>query len=76
MNHEERKQQYVVLINGEDQYSIWPAYRDLPGGWTVCHQAADKEDCLAYIKEHWLDMRPHSLRDAMAGTHTSGQPVI
>ncbi|MBZ4336309.1 MbtH family NRPS accessory protein [Corallococcus interemptor] len=57
---------YVVLINGEEQYSLWSAHRDIPGGWKQVGPRGSKEACQAYLKEVWTDMRPKSLRDALA----------
>jgi MbtH protein len=57
---------FKVVINHEEQYSIWPAARDNPPGWTDVGRAGTKADCLAYINEVWSDMRPLSLRQAMA----------
>lgn len=63
---------YKVLTNHEEQYSIWPAYRDNPLGWNDAGKSGSKNECLAYIKEVWTDMRPLSLRkkmtEAAAGT--------
>jgi uncharacterized protein YbdZ (MbtH family) len=56
---------YKVVMNHEDQYSIWPDYKDLPNGWTHAGHTGLKSDCLAYIKEVWTDMRPRSLRMKM-----------
>lgn len=56
---------YVVVRNDEEQYSIWPAGRTIPDGWHQIGQPEDKDSCLEYIKEHWTDMRPKSLRLAM-----------
>jgi MbtH protein len=56
---------YKVVINDEEQYSIWPADRDDPLGWRDAGKAGSKEECLAYINEVWTDMRPLSLRRAM-----------
>jgi MbtH protein len=56
---------YKVVVNHEDQYSIWPADRDLPLGWREVGKSGTKEECLAYIKEVWTDMRPLSLRKKM-----------
>ncbi len=56
---------YQVVINHEEQYSIWPVGRDLPLGWREAGKSGSKEDCLAYIKEVWTDMRPLSLRKKM-----------
>ncbi|TDV56265.1 MbtH family protein [Actinophytocola oryzae] len=53
---------YVVVTNAEEQYSIWPAHREPPQGWTARTAAGDKESCLTHIREHWVDMRPRSLR--------------
>lgn len=57
---------YLVVINDEEQYSIWPDFKDVPAGWKALGEAAPKAQCLAYIEEHWTDMRPASLRRAMA----------
>jgi MbtH protein len=57
---------YNVVMNHEEQYSIWPADRENPLGWTSVGKTGPKADCLAYIKEVWTDMRPLSLRKQMA----------
>ena len=55
--------QYIVVINHEEQYSIWPAGQAVPAGWqAVKEQRGSKEACLAYINQVWTDMRPLSLR--------------
>jgi len=54
-----------VVINLEEQYSLWPADRDNPLGWTDVGISGSKSDCLTYIKETWSDMRPLSLRKYM-----------
>ncbi len=56
---------YNVVVNQEEQYSIWPADRGLPLGWREAGKRGTKEECLAYIKEVWTDMRPLSLRKKM-----------
>lgn len=56
---------YVVVINDEEQYSIWPEGRDIPLGWKACAKSGPKQECLAYIEEVWTDMRPLSLRRKM-----------
>jgi len=58
---------YSVVVNHEEQYSIWLAGRTVPAGWREVGMTGSKADCLAYIKEVWVDMRPLSLRQAMAG---------
>jgi MbtH protein len=55
-------QPQAVVVNDEEQYSIWPADRDLPAGWRRDGFTGTEEDCLAYIDETWTDMRPASLR--------------
>jgi len=57
---------YIVVINDEEQYSIWPAKRDVPDGWTAVGSAQSREECLTYIEQVWTDMRPKSVREAMA----------
>ena len=56
---------YRVVVNHEEQYSIWPTYKDNPLGWKDAGFSGTKEQCLAYIKEVWTDMRPLSLRKKM-----------
>lgn len=56
---------YKVVVNHEDQYSIWPEYKENPLGWTDVGKVGTKAECLAYIKEVWTDMRPLSLRKRM-----------
>ena len=53
---------YKVVINHEEQYSIWPADREAPAGWREVGTAGTKAECLAYIEQVWTDMRPLSLR--------------
>jgi MbtH protein len=57
---------YKVVVNHEEQYSIWPAGRENPLGWREVGKSGAKTECLAYIKEVWTDMRPLSLRKQMA----------
>lgn len=56
---------YKVVVNHEDQYSIWPADRDNALGWSDAGKSGPKAECLEYIKEVWTDMRPLSLRKKM-----------
>ena len=53
---------YVVVCNHEGQYSIWDSERPVPSGWEVRAPAASKVLCLEYIRQHWVDMTPLSLR--------------
>jgi MbtH protein len=68
MSDDEREDatEYQVVINDEEQYSIWPADRPLPDGWRAAPSRGPKAECLAYIDTVWTDMRPLSLRKAMA----------
>ena len=56
---------YKVVVNHEEQYSIWPTDRDNPAGWRDAGKSGKKAECLAYVKEVWTDMRPLSLRKQM-----------
>jgi len=56
---------YKVVMNHEEQYSIWPAHRANPLGWNDAGKSGTKAECLDYIKEVWTDMRPLSLRKQM-----------
>ena len=56
---------YKVVVNHEEQYSIWPDYKEIPLGWNDVGKSGLKPECLAYIKEVWTDMRPLSLRKKM-----------
>jgi MbtH protein len=59
---------YLVLINDEGQHSLWPAFIDIPAGWTVAHPYETRQVCLDYIDQHWTDMRTQSLIDAMSAS--------
>ncbi len=67
-NDEADKTIYRVVVNHEEQYSIWPVDRDNPLGWQDADKSGSKAECLAYIKEVWTDMRPLSLRKKMEGS--------
>jgi MbtH protein len=53
---------YKVVVNHEEQYSIWPVEKKPPLGWTDAGKTGPKTECLAYIKDVWTDMRPLGLR--------------
>ena len=63
---------YKVVVNHEEQYSIWPAERDNPPGWRDAGKSGDKIECRRYIDEVWTDMRPLSLRRQMDGDGEAG----
>jgi len=59
---------FYVLINDEEQYSLWPVFAEVPAGWRIVFGedgATARQACLDYISEHWTDMRPKSLREAV-----------
>ncbi len=56
---------YKVVVNHEEQYSIWPAERENPVGWRDAGTIGSKAECLGHIGESWTDMRPLSLRKTM-----------
>ncbi|APY90321.1 MbtH family protein [Streptomyces alfalfae] len=58
---------YKVVVNHEEQYSVWPAGRDNPAGWSDAGRTGPKADCLAHIEDVWTDMRPLSLRRLREG---------
>jgi MbtH protein len=62
---QEDTRKYRVVVNHEEQYSIWFAERENPLGWKDAGKSGTKQECLAYIKEVWTDMRPLSLRQKM-----------
>jgi MbtH protein len=57
---------YRVVVNHEEQYSIWPAHKPLPPGWHDANKSGTKDECLDHIEVVWTDMRPLSLRKRMA----------
>lgn len=57
---------YTVVVNGEEQYSIWPAERTIPEGWDDAGFSGSREECLEHVEKVWTDMRPASLRRAMS----------
>jgi MbtH protein len=56
---------YKVVVNHEEQYSLWPHDRENPAGWRDAGKQGTRQDCLAFIQEVWVDMRPLSLRKEM-----------
>ncbi len=65
MDEQEDKALYKVVVNAEEQYSIWLLNRETPIGWRDAGKEGLKRECLAYIEEVWTDMRPLSLRKKM-----------
>jgi glycopeptidolipid biosynthesis protein len=56
---------FFVLVNDEEQHSLWPVFADVPAGWRVVYGEADRAACLYYIEQHWTDIRPKSLRERL-----------
>jgi MbtH protein len=52
---------FHVLVNDEGQHSLWPAFADVPAGWTVVLASTDRQSCVDYVDANWTDMRPKSL---------------
>lgn len=65
MWEDDDNQIYIVVVNSAEQYSIWPADRELLLGWNAAGKKGTKQECLDYIEEVWTDMRPLSLRKKM-----------
>lgn len=61
----DKYEEYICLINAEEQYSLWFAWKAIPDGWKQVGPRGSKEECLKYIKGAWTDMRPKSLREKM-----------
>jgi len=61
---EDEQATYFVLINHEGQHSLWPAFLDVPAGWSIAHGEDSRSACLDYINRSWTDMRPRSLVEA------------
>ena len=57
---------FFVLVNDENQHSLWPSFAEVPAGWTIVHGADVRQSCLDYIERNWTDLRPASLIRAMA----------
>jgi uncharacterized protein YbdZ (MbtH family) len=62
---------FLVLVNDENQHSLWPTFADVPAGWRKVFGEASRAECLDYVNENWTDLRPQSLRDAMESDSAS-----
>ena len=69
---EDENGEFLVLINEELQYSLWPTFRETPAGWQAIGPRGSRKECLDYIEERWTDMRPKSLVDEMNKDMTQG----
>ncbi|QRK93573.1 MbtH family protein [Saccharopolyspora erythraea] len=61
---EDPEGRYLVLRNDEDQHSLWPAFVEVPQGWTQVFGPEGREACVDYVEQNWTDLRPRSLREA------------
>jgi MbtH protein len=65
MDDEDDKRIYIVLVNDEEQYSLWLKHKAIPAGWRPVGFEGSKEECSRHVDEVWVDMRPLSLRKRM-----------
>jgi MbtH protein len=56
---------FLVLVNDEDQHSLWPSFADIPAGWRTVFGPDSRDAAIAYVETNWTDLRPRSLREAM-----------
>jgi MbtH protein len=61
---EDNRRNYLVVCNSGEQYSIWPSHKPIPRGWRPVGKEGGKAECLKYIEDVWIDMRPRSLRES------------
>jgi MbtH protein len=66
---------FDVVINHEEQYSIWPTYREIPAGWSAVGKRGSKQECLEHIEQVWTDMRPrkHMEREAVRASSDAAE---
>lgn len=57
---------YIVLINDEEQYSLWPAFADVPPGWRIVHDTDTRAACLQYVTDNWTDLKPKRVREHLS----------
>ncbi|MEM6846625.1 MAG: MbtH family protein [Pseudomonadota bacterium] len=63
---DDERYEFMVLVNDEEQHSLWPTFKDIPPGWRQVGPVGKKEVCLAYVEEAWPDITPLSVRKALA----------
>ena len=71
MNSELKQSAFLVVVNDEGQYSIWPEAKEIPLGWKSEGTQDSEQQCLAHIDKAWTDMRPHSLKEGWDKQHAS-----
>lgn len=67
---EDEQGTYLVLVNDENQHSLWPSFAEVPAGWRQAFGPTGRKECLEYVESSWTDMRPRSLVDRMTGKST------
>jgi len=65
---------FLVLVNAENQHSLWPSFAEVPAGWHRTHGPASRQDCLDHVEAVWTDLRPRSLVEATTGTAAPAGP--
>lgn len=65
---------YFALVNDEGQYSLWPAFREIPGGWKQVGPEGNRKECLDWVDKTWTDMRPRSLARQMEPGRSPNDP--
>lgn len=73
---DEENSGFFVLVNNEEQHSLWPTFADVPAGWQVAYGEADHASCLDYIERSWPDIRPKTLRERLAGSGVSDKESV
>jgi len=68
--------EYQVLVNHEEQYSLWPTFKEIPNGWSQVGPIGRKQQCLDYVEEVWTDMRPLSVRRQLAEAEAARQEKV
>ncbi|WP_149180039.1 MbtH family protein [Streptomyces sp. TRM49041] len=64
---EDPQGRFLVLVNDENQHSLWPSFAEVPAGWRAVFGEDTREACVAYVEDHWTDLRPASLVAAQQG---------
>jgi uncharacterized protein YbdZ (MbtH family) len=72
---EDETGEYLVLINQDGQYSLWPVFREIPNGWRAVGPRGKRNECLGWIEENWTDMRPLSLVRQMDSNAAKKRPM-
>jgi len=70
---DDERHEFMVLVNDEEQHSLWPTFKPIPAGWRQVGPVGTKEQCLAYVEEAWPDITPLSVRKALARADAEGE---